>query len=293
MTELLANDGIIIPASKGRGSFSSDSLKLYWEASSPENSIASVVLVHGIGEHCSRYSQLVDTLNANGIAVYGFDLRGHGRSEGVRGHIDTWQDYIDDLRTFVDFVQGLEGDQPTFVLGHSMGALIALDFAIQYPTKINGLLINGIPLRPGSVAKPYLILLAKLIALVKPSHLMQLDIDASGISSDAAVVKAYQADPLVQTKVSAQWGVSIIGAIGRLRGAAQSLDVPVLMTHGRLDPINLPVGTTELFATVVVRDKSIQLYEHSRHEVHNDRDQVQFGADVSDWILPRTRPLGV
>ena len=293
MTEISANDGITIPASKGRGSFSSDSLTLYWEASSPENSIASVVLVHGIGEHCSRYAHLVDTLNANGIAVYGSDLRGHGRSQGARGHIDAWQDYINDLRAFVDFVQGLEGDQPIFVFGHSMGALIALDFAIQYPNKINGLIINGIPLRPGSVAKPHMILPAKLIAMVKPKHLMHLDIDPAGLSSDVAVVKAYQADPLVQTKVSVRWGVSILGAIGRLRGAAQSLDVPVLMTHGRLDTINLPVGTTELFATVVVRDKSIQLYEHSRHEVHNDRDYAQFGADVSDWILPRTKPLGV
>lgn len=293
MTELLAENGITIPASKGRGSFSSDSLTLYWEASSPENSIASVVLVHGIGEHCSRYANLVETLNANGIAVYGFDLRGHGRSQGARGHIDAWEDYIKDLRAFVDFVQGLEGDQPVFVLGHSMGALIALDFAIQYPNKINGLIVNGIPLRMGYVPKPNLILLAKLIAMVRPTHLMRLEIDVNGLSSDAAVVKVYQADPLVQTKVSARWGVSLIGALERLRGAAQGLDVPVLMTHGRLDTINLPAGTTELFATVVVRDKSIQLYEHSRHEVHNDCDQAQFGADVSDWILPRTKPLGV
>ena len=293
MTEFSADDGTTIPASKGRGSFSSNSLKFYWEASSPENSIASVVLVHGIGEHCGRYANLVETLNANGIAVYGFDQRGHGRSQGVPCHVDAWQDYINDLRAFVDFVQGLEGDQPVFVLGHSMGALIALDFAIQYPNKINGLIINGIPLRPGSVARPHLILLAKLISLVKPTHLMNLGIDVDGLSSDAAVVKAYRADPLVQKKVSVRWGISILGAIERLRGAAQSLDVPVLMTHGRLDMINLPFGTTELFAKVTVRDKSIHLYEHSRHEVHNDVDQAQFGADVSDWILPRTKPLGV
>ena len=293
MTDFSASDGTTIPASQGRGSFASGAMTLYWEASSPEQSIASVVLVHGIGEHCGRYTRLVESLNANGFAVYGFDLRGHGRSQGLRGHIDAWQDYVTDLGAFVDFVQGLEGDQPIFVMGHSMGSLISLDFAIQYPKKINGVILNGIPLRPGSVVKPWLVLVAKLLAQVKPAHLLGLGIDVKGLSTEAAVVKAYQADPLVQTKFSARWGVSILGAIDRLRGGAQLLEVPVLMTHGRLDPINLPIGTTELFATVLVRDKSIQLYDHSRHEVHNDVDHAQFGADISDWILPRTRPVSL
>jgi alpha-beta hydrolase superfamily lysophospholipase len=281
---------VAMAVSQGRGSFESDGLRLHWQAQRPDECTAVVVMVHGIGEHCDRYASLTEPLSANGIAVYSYDLRGHGRSGGTPGHIDSWDDYLRDLLTFVEFVSSLETGKPLFLFGHSMGALIALDFAVQCPTLLQGVIINGVPLRPGSVAKSSMVWLAKIMSVLNPTYSVDLGLDRQFLSSNPDVVRAYQADPLVRTKVTARWGTSILGAIERVRGSAVNLQVPILMTHGKQDLINLPAGTIELFGTIPTRDKTFRIYEGSRHEVHNDLDAHDFATDVCDWIMPRANP---
>ncbi len=188
----------------------------------------------------------------------------------------------------IQFIKQLEGDKPLFLFGHSMGALIALDAALKSPTGIAGLMVNGIPLRPGAIANPMLIRIAKLLSLIKPRHAMSLGLDLNGLSTKPEVAIDYASDPLVERKVTARWGVSILQAIERLRGDVLNLKVPLLVTHGTLDPINLPAGSQELYAAVPVKDKSLKFYPNSRHEVHNDVDSVEFVNDLCNWVLPRS-----
>jgi alpha-beta hydrolase superfamily lysophospholipase len=277
-----------VPVSIGGGTLVSFGQTLHWRAQSPVTTIASVIVVHGIGEHQGRYEALSDAFIGCGIALYGYDQRGHGRSSGVRGHIDQWDQYIADLRSMIQFVQQLEGDKPLFIFGHSMGALVALDCTLRYPKGIAGLMVNGIPLRPGTIAKPMLIRLAKLLSAVKPSYSMSLGLDLAGLSTRPEVAIQYASDPLVERKVTARWGVSILKAIERLRGDLVNLKTPILVTHGSLDPINLPAGSQELFAAVAAKDKALKLFPNSRHEVHNDVDAAEFVTDLCNWVLPRT-----
>ncbi len=277
-----------VPVSHGQGNLQSHGQTLYWQAQSPVTTIASVIVVHGIGEHLGRYSALSEAFIASGLALYSYDQRGHGRSSGVRGHVDQWDDYVADLNSMIQFVKQLEGDKPLFVFGHSMGALVALDCVLQSPTGITGLMINGIPLRPGAVANPTLIFIAKILSLIKPQHAMSLGLDLDGLSSKPEVAIQYASDPLVERQVTARWGISILKAIERLRAQALNLKTPLMVSHGSLDSINLPVGSQELFGAAPVKDKVLKFYRNSRHEVHHDVDAAEFVNDLCNWVLPRT-----
>lgn len=274
--------------SYGQGDLVATGVNLRWQAHSPVKPVATVIIVHGIGEHQGRYETVVQTFLANSIATYTFDLRGHGLSTGTRGHIQSWDDYLIDLAQVVKFVISLEGDRPLFLFGHSMGALIALDYATRFPNGLTGLMINGVPLRPGVVASPSMILLAKLVSKVVPRFSLPLNIKLDELSTLPAVGQAYAADPLVHRGVTARWGASIIKAIERVRGDVINLRLPTFVTHGQLDTINLPEGSREAFAAMNFSDKTFKLYPRSRHEVHNDLDGEEFVADLCDWILPRT-----
>jgi alpha-beta hydrolase superfamily lysophospholipase len=289
-SDLLAPAGAVL--SHGQGHFTVGGHSLFWQAKSPVSALASLVIVHGVGEHQQRYEEVVSQLVESGIAVYTFDQRGHGRSTGARGHIDAWSEYVQDLLGFLNFVQQLEGERPLFVFGHSMGALVALDAVLQVQKSgqpsIHGLVLNGIPLRPGNVANPMLVRVAKLLSWLRPQHALTLGIPLDGLSSKPEVLEAYLKDPLVQRKVTARWGVSILAAIDRLRAEAVNLNIPTLVTHGLEDSINLPAGSQELMAVIPHRDKTIKVYPRSRHEVHNDVDASDFLADIANWILPRS-----
>src|SRR5437879_12521189 len=91
--------------------------------------LASVVIVHGYGEHIGRYDETGRALAAAGFSVRGFDFRGHGQSAGVRGFCNRFSEYVDDLEAAVTRARA-EG-LPVFLLGHSFGALVAPHYAIQ------------------------------------------------------------------------------------------------------------------------------------------------------------------
>lgn len=201
--------------------------------------------------------------------------------------MDQWQDYLDDLSSFVQFIQGIEGDRPIFLWGHSMGALIALDYALEDSLNIKGVICNGIPLRSPKLNRPWMVKAVNVISKVMPTYALRLDLDLAALSNDAAIGSAYRADPAVNTVITARWGASIFGAIDRLLTEALELNVPILITHGAQDTISLPSGSTELYGLIGKRDKTFKQYAHSRHEVHNDNDSFEYISDVCNWILPR------
>ena len=104
---------------------------------------AVVIIVHGFSDHCGRYENLVEGLVKRRLAVYSYDLRGHGRSPGQQGYIEHFDDYRQDTRTFVNFVSENHLDLPLFLFGHSMGGLIALDQALHYSEGLNGVIASA------------------------------------------------------------------------------------------------------------------------------------------------------
>jgi len=272
-----------------RGSGDVDLFLQTWQ---PVGAIRGVVaLVHGISEHSGRYGYLVERLTEQGFAVAAFDNRGHGRSGGVHGHVDSWSDYREDVRAFILYTSAHFMRLPLFLYGHSLGALIVSDYVLFYPDGLEGLIISGHPLQPSGAAKPYLVIIARFLSRYKPLVAIPLGVPDDALSRDPAVVQAFGNDPLVHRKVTARWGVETLAAIDRVRARAGEIRLPLLVLHGGADRVNSVEGSKELFNLVSSTDKEIRIYPGGYHEPHNDIDKEAVLSDVIDWMLTRTSSI--
>lgn len=265
-----------------------DGIELFEQSWLPEGAIRGVVaIVHGIGEHSGRYGYLVERLTDRGFAVAALDNRGHGRSAGIRGHIDSWADYREDVRMFLRYVHATFPGSPVFLYGHSLGALIVTDYVLSYPDGIDGLIVSGHPMRPTGAVKPFLIFVARLLSRFAPKTSLSLGLSYDTLSRDPDVLKAYRDDPLVHSRVTARWGTEALAAVDRVRARASEIRMPILILHGEADRINSVEGSRELLEKVSSTDKQLEVYSGGYHEPHNDLDQERVASDVIEWILER------
>jgi alpha-beta hydrolase superfamily lysophospholipase len=259
--------------------------QLFYQTWLPEKSPRAVLaMVHGVGEHCGRYNNLVDYLVAHSYAAIGFDHRGHGQSAGQRGHIYAWSDYRSDVSYFLQLVEQLQAGIPVFLYGHSMGSLVVLDYILHTPEELQGAILSGLPIEPAGVAKPYLVAIAKLLSRVWPTFPVQLGLDARSLSRDPAVAKAYQDDPLVHGSVTTRWGTEGLKTLAWVKERAGEIRLPVLLIHGEDDPLNTIQGARRYFEQIAYPDKSLLVYPGSLHEPHNDLDCDQVAADIGQWL---------
>lgn len=260
-------------------------LELAYRSWTPEGEPrAVVVLVHGVCEHCGRYSNLVGPLVADGYAVYGYDQRGHGISPGQRVHVDRWAEYREDLAAFARFVAGVAPGVPVVLYGHSMGSLVVLDYLLQKPEGVAGAVISGVPLEPAGVGSPALIRVARLLTGVVPRLPIDLGLDVATLSRDPDVVRSYRDDPLVTSRATVRWGTESLDTVRRVRAAMGAIDTPLLIVHGEADRLNLPDGARELFEAVVAEGKEIRIYPDVHHEPHNDLGHELLADDVRRWL---------
>ncbi len=271
---------------QGEGTFQgAGGIGLFYRCRRPEGDARAVLaIVHGHGEHSGRYENVVDSLVPRGFAVYGFDHRGHGRSPGRRGHIDSYVQYRGDVSAFLRLIESREPGLPVFLMGHSMGALVALDYLIHDSTGVRGAIISGAPIEPSGVAKPVLVLMSRLLSRVWPRFPMRLGLDASALSRDAEVVRAYVEDPLVHGRFTARWGIESLAAVARVKARAAELKVPVLFIHGEADRLNLPGGIRVFFDRVTSPDKAVEIYPEMFHELHNDLGYDRVLGDLGLWL---------
>ncbi|MGD1856506.1 MAG: alpha/beta hydrolase [Leptolyngbyaceae cyanobacterium] len=255
----------------------------------PDVATAVVALVHGFGEHCDRYSTVTTALTQAGYAVFGFDNQGHGRSEGQRGHINRWQDYRDNVSAFLAKVRHHEPSLPLFVLGHSLGGLIVLDFALASPQGLAGIVVSGPPIRPTGIAKPYLVAIARVLSGIWPRFSMDVGAGAETLSRDPAVVNQTQDDPLTHSMATVRWGSECLVAIANVRRNIHKLQAPILLVHGSADKVNDVKGSQEIFERIT-SDKTLRIYPGSYHEPHNDLDRNQVMNDLVQWLNEHLAP---
>jgi alpha-beta hydrolase superfamily lysophospholipase len=238
----------------------------HWPAASPR---ALLVIVHGVGEHVGRYAEGARSLAARGIECVGHDHRGHGRSPGQRGHVERFEIYIEDLAGLVDRERAQNPELPVFLLGHSMGALIALYFAETYADVLAGVIVTGTPLQPTG-APSWLARLVGKVAKVAPRLPLPSSISPAALSHDEKVQKSYASDVLVDRVVSARWVGEFEDARAAVLERAPSLETPLLLIHGGDDEIARPAGARALFESAGSLDKRLDVLTGQRHEVLNE-----------------------
>jgi len=260
-------------------------LDLYYQCWLPPESPKAVLLVvHGLAEHSGRYANLVDYFVPKGYAVYSFDQRGHGRSEGLRCYVGRFSEYVQDLDTFIGMIRNEYEQAKIFPVGHSMGATIAVAYAVRYQDRLAGLLLSGAALKIGSTVSPVLMAMAKVLSLLLPKTGTTV-LDASTLSRDRAVVDGYVNDPLVyRGKIRARLGAELIRITRELPSAIPEIKLPVLIMHGADDRLSDPEGSRMLFERVGSEDRTLKLYEGFYHEIFNEPEREQVFWDIGAWL---------
>ena len=259
--------------------------QLFYKAWLPDDPPKAVLaIVHGAGEHIDRYKNLVDALVPAGFMLTGYDQRGHGRSEGQRGHINSWNEYREDLRIFLALAGKLAPGLPLFLYGHSHGSLEVLDYILHYPEGLAGAIISGTALDPKEAAPPHLVLLAKALSGIVPSFSLKVKLEGSSVSRNPQVAKDYMEDSLVHWYRSVRWGTESLKVIEWIKSRAGEINLPVLFLHGECDALVTAAGAQRFFGQIQNPDKAIHIYPGGLHEPHNDLDYKQVISDIESWM---------
>ena len=242
----------------------------------------AVVIAHGYGEHSGRYSHVAAALVEDGFAVHALDHRGHGRSEGPTVNVEHFQDYVEDLDLVV-MAAKVRHPGATFLLGHSMGGLIAADYATQHQARLTGLILSGPAVMRRRVS-PTLNLIARVLARIAPATgVLKLPLEA--ISRDPEVVRRYQADPLVHAvPMRARQAVQSVDAQTRLETRLGSITIPVLVMYGAADRIVDPASAAFVEARIGSSDRTVKRYEGLYHEIFNEPEKEVVLADLRAWL---------
>ncbi len=246
---------------------------------------AAIIVVHGLFEHSGRYANLVDHVVPRGFAVYSFDQRGHGKSEGTRGYVRRFSDYVDDLETFHRLVIDESRGIPVFLFGHSIGGTIAASYIASHQRDFAGCILSAAVAAPGESVTRSSILTARALSAILP-RIGIATIEASAISRDPEVVERYIKDPLVfRGKIRARLGSELINAMQRsLPAQMPKVDAPILLIHGSLDRLSNTLGSSRLYALARSEDKTLQCYDGFYHELLNEPGREQVLADITLWL---------
>jgi alpha-beta hydrolase superfamily lysophospholipase len=259
-------------------------VRLYRQAWVPDDEIRGVVvLAHGLSEHSGRYQHVAARLVGERFAVEALDHRGHGRSEGSLAFVEV-EDVVADLDRLVNAAATTYQGLPLFLLGHSMGGLIAAEYAIRHQRKLTGLILSA-SLAALEAASPMTRLTARLISAVAP-RLGLVEVDSALVSRDPEVVRAYDADPLVyRRRLPARTVSELASAIGSLPERARVITVPVLIMYGSGDHLVPPAGSVMLDSVISSQDKTLKVYDGLYHEILNEPEQEEVLDDLINWLL--------
>ena len=263
-------------------------LQLYYQCWYPSGRSpqAVVVQVHGLGGHGGLYMPLVRALIAVGYAVYAPDLRGHGRSQGQRGYINSWEEFREDIQRFLVRVRSREPQAPLFLLGHSLGATITLDFLLYQPDGVQGAIVCT-PALGDVKASPVRIILGQILSRIWPRFSLETGFDPSVASRDCAVVAAYDLDPLRHKQATARLVTEYFATIARIQAHAADWQLPLLVLTGGADRVVASAGGRRFFQQVTFPDKTLREYPEAYHDLFNDFDALQAIADVETWLGER------
>src|SRR5579883_313856 len=243
--------------------------RIYYQVWQPDGPARVVLLVaHGYAEHSGRYGNLVNYFVPKGYAVYALDHRGHGRSDGERVQVDSYTDYLADLKTFFDLVKRENPDRKIILLGHSMGAAIATAYAAKYRHELDGLVLAG-----GGITTDR-----------APTRPLGMDL-ADTLSHDPAVVEAYKTDPLVYRGPAPTGRTAGMAEMRQaLPKLAPQITLPILIMAGAASPLGDGPRSQALYEVVGSQDKTLKLYVGLLHQIFNEPEHPQVMADLEHWL---------
>lgn len=245
---------------------------------------AVIIVNHGFAEHMGRYDHIVALLNEAEFTVYRYDVRGHGRTESRRGAIRSYQQFIDDCASIVAMAHNDYPQLPLYMMGHSMGGMISVMYALKFPDVLSGQILIGPALgdmpQISGMMKPLLSVLGSAVPALNIKNQV-----GDTICSLPEVVEAYQEDPWVLQKATAGFYKEfLISAPEYIAAHRNHYELPLLVLHGSADTIVPPEISRSFFNSIASKDKQYTCYEGLYHEILNEAIYPQIVGDIVDWL---------
>lgn len=269
---------------------SKDGLDIFAQAWGPDvvQPRAVACLVHGLGEHSSRYAHVAEALSKEGVILFAADLRGHGKSGGARGHINSVEDFMQDIDTLFEQAHARYTGLPLFLYGHSLGGILVLHYALLRKPNIKGVIATSSGLHTALENQPAKVFLAKTLGSLFPTTALASGLDTAGLSRDMKVKEAYDNDPLKHDRVTLGFGKIMIGVGAWTLEHAKEFPLPLLLLHGKKDPIAFVSSSTE-FAEPLKEKCTLVLWEDGMHELHNEPEKAEVFKTMALWMDARLR----
>lgn len=266
-----------------------DGLKLHLQAWLPENPKASLLLVHGLGEHSGRYGSMVSKLSDLGVAVFTFDGRGHGKSANGKptAYFDSYEDYLKDIDVLFGKAKNYLPGLPAFLYGHSMGGGLAAAYVLKYKPEATGVILSSPAVKEAEGTSPILIAVSGMINRLLPK-LKVLKLDITGVSRIPEEVEKYKSDSLnYQENIPAKTGYELYQMMQFIQANAEEFALPFLLIHGDADRLTNPDGSDLLFQKASSEDKTLEIFEGGYHELIRDLESEKYLNVISAWIEKR------
>jgi alpha-beta hydrolase superfamily lysophospholipase len=266
-----------------------DGKKLFLQAWMTESPKASMLLVHGLGEHSSRYLHLVEKLNEMSISVFTFDGRGHGKSaEGKPdAYFESYEDYLKDIDALFGKVKSYVPGVPAFLYGHSMGGGLVAAYALDYKPEAAGVILSSPAIKEAEGTSKLLMTIARVMSKFFP-RLKVLKLDTSKITRIPSEVEKYLNDPLVYLDpIPARTANELLGMMRYVQKRAVDFELPILLIHGSADGLTNPKGSEMLAEKAKSKDKTLKIFPGGYHELINDSDREEVLELICRWIKNR------
>ena len=247
--------------------------------------IGHVVFVHGFADHGRRYDHLAEALCKAAFNVYRLDLRGHGRSAGARGFINSVDEYLSDVNAAMNhWKSSCKDDKPWILMGHSMGGLVVGRYLEAYPEDQFASVMMS-PFLGMAIAVPaWKEVLAKVSAKLLPSLSMPNDIDPNILTHDRTAAEAYREDPLVFNTANSKWFVSIVEAQKKVFEDVDRVAVPLLVMQAADDMLVAAEESKRFYGLVKKPEKELRIYDDCYHELMQEVGKDRIIKELITWV---------
>jgi acylglycerol lipase len=261
-----------------------DGAELFARGWLPAESPRAVIgLVHGLGEHSGRYQHVAAHFTQAGYAVQSFDLRGHGKTPGARGHASSIDQILQDIDLMLEKITQSYNGLPRFLYGHSLGGLLVLNYALHFQAGLAGVVATAPGFANALQEQKTKILLVRVLSAILPKATLPTGLDANLLSRDPMVVQQYLSDPLVHDRASLGFAKSMLDMVNWVVAHAQEFRYPLLLSHGTSDKLAYARGSQE-FARLVPGNVTLKLWEGLSHETHNEPEKEQVLQYLLGWM---------
>ena len=243
----------------------------------------NIIIIHGLGEHSGRYKEFANFFMKKNIGVFSFDLIGHGKSDGLKGHISNIKDFTDSIEDVLIEVRRRYINTPIILFGHSLGGCLALNYLIERKSKeISLAIISSAWIETEIQIPKYLLILQRVMHTLFPKVRLSNRLDTKDLSKDIKIVDKYKNDPLVHDRISLNLLSEINKTIKKIKNKDYNIEIRVLIIHGKKDKIISYKGSELIHKKI--KNSKLKLYDNVYHEPHNDNERKEILEYYYDFI---------